>query len=224
MRIIIVGGGNVGYYLAKTLAAEKHRIMIVDGDRERCERIVAELNMHNIDVTGGDGTNAEILRDAGIHKADALIAVTGQDQNNFVACQLAKEYFGVKLTIARVNNPKNIRVFEKLGVDSVISSTARIAGIINQELDWNDVNKLLKATTAGIRIRHTAVEAGSRFDGRTLSEVALPPGTIIVSILRGDDVIIPGGDTRLEAGDGVIIVGKEQDIAPVLGGFQNDEE
>jgi trk system potassium uptake protein TrkA len=221
MRSIIVGAGNVGYYLAKTLAAEKHRIMIVDGDRERCERIVSELDTHYVEVTSGDGTNAAILRDAGIHQADALIAVTGQDQNNLVACQLAKEYFGVKLTIARVNNPKNIRVFEKLGVDSVISSTARIAGIINQELDWNDVNKLLKATTAGIRILHTAVEANARFEGRTLSEVALPSGTIIVSVLRGDDVIIPCGDTRLEAGDGVILVGKEPDLVPVLFGFTN---
>lgn len=221
MRVIIVGGGNVGYYLAKTLAAEKHRIMIVDGNRERCERIIAELDTHFVDVTSGDGTSAEILRDAGIHKADALIAVTGQDQNNLVACQLAKEYFGVKLTIARVNNPKNIRVFEKLGVDSVISSTARIAGIINQELDWNDVNKLLKATAAQIRIRHATIEAGCTFERRALSELGLPSGTIIVSILRGDDVIIPGGDTHVEAGDGVIIVGKEPDVITVLNGFTN---
>ena len=98
-------------------------------------------------------------RDAGIYHAEALIAVTGQDQNNLVSCQLAKDYFGVKRTIARVKNPKNIRVFEQLGVDSVISSTARIAGSIDQELDWADVNALLTRQATHVRVREALVAA-----------------------------------------------------------------
>ena len=108
MKIIIIGGGNVGYYLTKTLAAEKHRIMIVENDRARCEAIAEEMNARHAEVMQGDGTNVESLREAGIFTADVLIAVTGHDQNNLVACQLAKSYFGVRQTIARVKNPKNI--------------------------------------------------------------------------------------------------------------------
>lgn len=219
MKIIIIGGGNVGYYLIKTLLEEKHLIILVEADLLRCERIASEFDSRHVEVTHGDGTDVDCLRDAGIYKADALIAVTGQDQNNFVACQLAKDYFGVKLTISRVNNPKNIRVFEKLGVDSVISSTARIAGIINQELDWNDVNKLLKSKTSNVRIRKATVEVNSSFDGKKILELGLPKGMIIISVLRGDEAIIPNGETRLHSDDDVIIMGEESDIASVLGSF-----
>ena len=108
MRIIIVGGGNVGYYLVKTLMAEKHHIMLIDNNRARCERVDNAFGGAYVEVTHGDGTSADCLRDAGIYHAEAFIAVTGQDQNNLVSCQLAKDYFGVKRTIARVKNPKNI--------------------------------------------------------------------------------------------------------------------
>ena len=155
MRILIVGGGNVGYYLVKTLMAEKHHIMLIDSSRARCERVDNAFGGPYVEVTHGDGTSADCLREAGVCDAEALIAVTGQDQNNLVCCQLAKDYFGVKRTIARVKNPKNIRVFEQLGVDSVISSTARIAGSIDQELDWADVNSLLTRQAAHVRVRRS---------------------------------------------------------------------
>ena len=135
MFIIIVGGGKVGYYLAKTLAPEKHRIVLIDEDEAQCLKIAAELSDLGISLVHGDGTDIHYLQDAQIPEADILIAVTGHDQNNLVACQLAKQYFGVPRTIARVNNPKNIQVFKQLGVDSVVSSTAHIAGIISHEVD-----------------------------------------------------------------------------------------
>lgn len=215
MRIMIIGGGNVGYYLTKSLSAEKHHIMIVEEDISRCEQIVSNLGSKRIEVTHGDGTDVECLREAGIFNTDVLIAVTGHDQNNLVACQLAKDYFGVKQTISRVKNPKNIRVFEKLGVDSVISSTERIAGIINQELDWTDVNKLLKDRSSNVRIREIAVEQGSVFENKCLKELGLPKGLIVISVLHGNEAIIPGGDTRLEAGDSVIVMGDETDMANI---------
>jgi len=221
MKIIIVGGGNVGYYLTKTLSEEKHRLMVVEDNETHCARIATELGSRKVEVTHGDGTDVDCLREAGIFDTDVLIAVTGQDQNNLVACQLAKDYFGVKRTIARVKNPKNIRVFEKLGVDSVISSTARIAGIINQELDWTDINKLFKERSSDVRIRRVKVEPGSPFEGKRLAELGLPGGMILVSVLHEDEVIIPGGDTRLHADDSVIIMGKEADIAQVSERFQS---
>jgi len=216
MRIMIIGGGNVGYYLTKSLSVENHRIMIVEENRSRCEQITSNLGPRHIEVTCGDGTDIECLREAGIFDTDVLVAVTGHDQNNLVACQLAKDYFGVKQTISRVKNPKNIRVFEKLGVDSVISSTERIAGIINQELDWADVNKLLKDRSCDVRLREFTVGQGSAFEHKCLKDLSLPKGLIIIAVLRADQAIIPGGTTCLEAGDMVVVWGGEAELAAAL--------
>jgi len=123
MYIIIVGGGKLGYYLAKTLAPEKHQLVLIEEDLNLCKKIVDELSNLGVQVIHGDGTDINYLKDASIERADILIAVTGFDENNLVACQLAKNYFDVQRTIARVNNPKNINVFKQLGVDSVVSST-----------------------------------------------------------------------------------------------------
>lgn len=219
MRIMIIGGGKVGYYLAKTLATERHSIMLVEQNPLRCEQIAQELNSRYIDVTCGDGTAIHILEEAGIARAQTLIAVTGQDQNNLAACQLAKTYFGVKMTIARVNNPKNIRVFEKLGVDSVVSSTDRIASIINQELDWSDIDQLFKARKVGVRIRETLVETSSPFCGNRIAELGLPQGMIIASVLRGNEAFIPNGDTILLPGDYVVMIGNEEQLGEMLTSF-----
>ena len=217
MKIVVIGGGNVGYYLTKSLSAEKHHIMIVEENGSRCERIVSDLGSKRIEVTCGDGTDANCLREAGIFETDVFVAVTGHDQNNLVACQLAKEYFGVKQTISRVKNPKNIRVFEKLGVDSVISSTERIAGIINQELDWVDVNKLLKERSNNIRLREITVEQGSVLECKPLKDMGLPKGLILVAVLRGNQAIIPNGETRLEVGDMAVVWGNGEDIDSTFG-------
>jgi trk system potassium uptake protein TrkA len=222
MRIIIVGGGNVGYYLVKTLMAEKHHIMLIDSNLARCERIENAFGGAYVEVTHGDGTNAECLRDAGIYHAEALIAVTGQDQNNLVSCQLAKDYFGVKRTIARVKNPKNIRVFEQLGVDSVISSTARIAGSIDSELDWADVNTLLTRKATHVRVREALVDARSPYNGKRLSEIGLPKGMIIVTVVRDGEAVIPDGETVLNADDNVVILGNECDLPQVLSNIRGE--
>ena len=224
MRILIVGGGNVGYYLVKTLMAEKHHIMLIDSSRARCERIENAFGGQYVEVTHGDGTSADCLRDAGIYNAEALIAVTGQDQNNLVSCQLAKDYFGVKRTIARVKNPKNIRVFERLGVDSVISSTARIAGSIDSELDWADVNSLLSRQATHVRVREALVSASSPYQGKKLGEIGLPKGIIVVCIVRDGEAAIPDGETRLMTDDNVVILGGEGDLACVLAKIRGDAQ
>ena len=222
MRIIIVGGGNVGYYLVKTLMAEKHHIMLVDSSLAHCERIANAFGGAYVEVTHGDGTNADCLRDAGIYHAEALIAVTGQDQNNLVSCQLAKDYFGVKRTIARVKNPKNIRVFEQLGVDSVISSTARIAGRIDQELDWADVNTLLTRKATHVRVREALVDPESPYSGKKLNEIGLPKGMIVVCIVRDGEAAIPDGETVLAPDDNVVILGNESDLPRVISNIRGE--
>lgn len=204
MVIIIVGGGKVGYYLAKTLVPEKHRITVIEENYDLCVKIVGELSELGVAVIHGDGTDANFLNDAEIEKADILIAVTGYDQNNLVACQLAKNYFDVPRTIARVNNPKNIKVFKQLGVDSVVSSTAHIADIIEYEVDWACINRMLSKKVGNARIKDIRVTASSKAAGKKVEELSLPEGTVLISIVRGKDAVIPNGQTQVHAGDSVI--------------------
>ncbi len=204
MFIIIVGGGKVGYYLAKTLAPEKHRIVLIDEDEAQCNKIAGELSDLGIGLVHGDGTDINYLNDAQIADADILIAVTGHDQNNLVACQLAKQYFKVPRTIARVNNPKNIQVFKQLGVDSVVSSTAHIAAIIGHEVDWASINQMLKQKVGDFRIKDMPVSQSSPAAGKSVANLDLPKGTILISVIRDKDAFIPDGQTQIHAGDSVI--------------------
>jgi trk system potassium uptake protein len=222
MNIVIVGGGKVGYYLAKTLAPEKHRLVLLEADSEHCEKIDDELDRLGVGLICGDGTELNILRDAGIERADILIAVTGYDQNNFVACLLARQYFGVPRTIARVNNPKNIQVFKRLGVDSVVSSTAYIADMISQEVDWTCVNQTLAKQVGDVRIRDLLVGNASVANGKSLTELTLPGGTILITVVRDHEVFIPNGQTRIREGDRVIALSREAD-AQRLGAYFSGE-
>jgi trk system potassium uptake protein len=212
MTIVIIGGGKVGYYLAKTLVPEKHRLVLLEADREQCMKIAGELDRLGISLVCGDGTEVQALRDAGIEHADILIAVTGYDQNNLVACQLARSYFGVPRTIARVNNPKNIQVFKRLGVDSVVSSTAYIADMLSQEVDWAGINQMLSKKVGGMRIKDIPVGEASAAAGEIVSRLDLPRGTILMSVIRNEEVLIPNGQTRIQAGDSVIALSGEENM------------
>jgi trk system potassium uptake protein TrkA len=219
MYIIIVGGGKVGYYLAKTLAPEKHRIMLIEEDCQLCEKIACELIDLGVGLIHGDGTDIKYLKDAEIEKADLLIAVTGHDQNNLVACQLAKNYFGVARTIARVNNPKNINVFKHLGVDSTVSSTAHIADIIEQEVDWAGINRMLSEKVGDVRIREFTVAEMSPSVGKKVEALNIPKGTILISMVRNKEAIIPNGQTKILAGDIVIALTNEGNMPKVASYF-----
>ncbi len=219
MYIVIVGGGKVGYYLAKTLAPEKHRLVLLEEDEAQCGKIAGELNDLHISLVRGDGTDIHSLRDAGIEQADMLIAVTGHDQNNLVACQLAKSYFGVPRTIARVNNPKNIQVFKELGVDSVVSSTAHIAGIIGHEVDWAGINQMLAHKVGDVRIKDMQVSESSAAAGRTVANLALPKGTVLICVIREKNAFIPDGQTQILGGDSVIAISHEDNMAKLTDYF-----
>ena len=219
MYIVIVGGGKVGYYLAKTLAPEKHRLVLLEEDEAQCGKIAGELNDLHISLVRGDGTDIHSLRDAGIEQADMLIAVTGHDQNNLVACQLAKSYFGVPRPIARVNNPKNIQVFKELGVDSVVSSTAHIAGIIGHEVDWAGINQMLAHKVGDVRIKDMQVSESSAAAGKTVANLALPKGTVLICVIREKNAFIPDGQTQILGGDSVIAISHEDNMAKLADYF-----
>lgn len=220
MYIMIIGGGKLGYYLAKTLAPERHKILLIEEDYNMCMKVVNELSELGVKVIHGDGTDIDYLRDADIKKADIFIAVTGDDENNLVACQIAKQFFSVPRTIARVNNPKNINVFKQLGVDSVVSSTALIADIIELEVDYACINNLLSLNVGNIRIKEINVTPHSQAVGRKIAELSLPEGSIIISVIRGQNVIVPDGQTVLHAPDHVIVLANADKFDRLTAVFQ----
>jgi trk system potassium uptake protein TrkA len=217
MQIIIVGGGKLGYYLAKTLAPQRHHLVLIEEDPDMCQKIAGELTDLEITLIHGDGTSVSDLREAEIEDADILIAVTGHDQNNLVACQLAKNYFNVPRTIARVNNPKNINVFRSLGVDSVVSSTAYIADIIEHEVDWEGINLMLSQKVGNLRIHEFQMSENSKAAGKLIMDLSLPAGVILVSLIRSKEASVPNGQTRILAGDTLIAMGNEESLGLLRG-------
>lgn len=208
MRIIIIGGGKVGYNLAKILSPEKHSIVLIEEDKELCMKIVTELNSLGVSVINGDGTDIDYLIDADIERADALIAVTGQDQDNLVACELAKRKFNIKRTIARVNNPKNIKTFKQFGVDSAVSSTAYIADLIEREVDISGIRTLMTIKDSQVSIDEITIPQDSHVAGKCVKDLKIPNDCILMSIIRKNQVIIPNGYTVIQPWDIIIAVSK----------------
>lgn len=218
MFLIIVGGGKVGYYLAKTLAHLKHKITIIETKKEICMSIANTTANLDIGVINGDGTSINYLIDADIEIADALVAVTGRDQDNLVACQIAKKKFNLKKAIARVNNPKNIRIFERLGVDSAVSSTSSIVEIIEREVFISGLKSLI--TVGNISVNEIKIQKNYSSINKQLKELNIPQDCIIISIIRNNEVVIPGGSTVLMADDELIAVlkkGEEDQLEKALG-------
>jgi len=202
MFIVVMGGGQVGYYLCRELIADGHTVTLIDKDKAVCDRIAREIN--GLIVICGDGCDMYTLESAGIRQADVFAAITGIDEENLIACQLAKEVFEVKRTIARVNDPRNENIFGKLKVDTPINSTSILIKIIEEETSLADYMPLMAFKRGRISIVRIDLPEESPVVGKLVREVILPQDCVLVSILRGEEVILPKGDTRLEIGDDVI--------------------
>ena len=207
LNIVIVGGGKIGFYLVKTLLPFHHFVTVIEKDRIMCDKIANDLS---IPVIHGDGTNIDSLN-AIVNKANVFIAVTGQDEDNLIACQLAKRNFGVKKTIARVNNPKNIGIFEKLGVDYTISSTSKIAELIEQEVDFSGFKTLMKLKTGNVAVSEVFIEENSPVGDKLIKDLQLPKDCVLISIIREKEVIIPNGYTEIKSGDCIILIASQTD-------------
>jgi trk system potassium uptake protein TrkA len=216
MNIVIIGAGKVGFYLVKTLLPYKHRITIIEKSMEYCSKLASGLD---VAVVNGDGTDIKILSDVGVENADVFIAVTGKDQDNLIACQLAKMNFHVKRTIARVNNPKNIAVFEKLGVDHVVSSTSTIAEMIEKEIDYTGVKTLFKLRKGNLVISEVIVSSKSPACNKKIKDLQIPEEVILMSIIRGDTTYIPNGHTVIRPEDTIIIICKQDSQKYVMDYF-----
>lgn len=209
MYIIIVGGGNIGYYLAKTLVAAKHEVLLLEKDRVRYRTISEELGEV---VMQGDGCEVAHQNQAGFGRADAVVATTGSDDDNLVVCQMAKMEHNVPRTISRVNDPRNEKLFHKLGIDATVSSTKIIYNLIEQEVGGGEVIPLAALNRGNIEIVDIEIGAKSPVVGREIRALALPAEALIISVIRDDHAVLPSGDTRFEIGDSIIaLVGADKE-------------
>jgi len=218
MYIIVVGAGKVGYFLAKRLYQGKHVVSIIEKDKLNCEQIAKELGVL---VINGDGCDPRILEEAGIERADVLAAVTGEDEDNLVICQLAKERFKIRRTVGRVNDPGNEHAFSELGIDVPVDSTKIIAKIIEEEVSFSDIVNLMSFKRGKLAIVRVDLPADSPVINKEVKDIQLPPDSVLVSIVRGEEVIVPKGNTVLIQGDDVVamtLIGNEPQLLNLLAG------
>ncbi|MGB9608686.1 MAG: potassium channel family protein [bacterium] len=208
MYIIIVGGGKVGFNLTKVLLRDGYEVILVEKDKQRwsfLERVLGEA------VFWGDGCEMRVLEELGCSRADVVVAVTGHDEDNLTICQMAKRKFKVPRVIARVNMPQNEEILKALGVDDTICGTRIIYDLIKQEIETDKIHFLGLLKEGGFEIVEISVSKDSPVVGKSIKDLNLPSNCLLISLLKGNHIVVPSGDTILEAGDSIIsLVSREQ--------------
>lgn len=207
MYVIVVGGGKVGFYLARELTKGGHEVLVVEKDRSTAEALKELLGDV---VVNADGCEIRSMTESGMGRANVVVAVTGDDEDNLVICQMAKRKFGVPRTIARVNDPKNEDLFRELGIDQTVSSTRIIFNLIEQQIESGQVIPLAALKKGEIEVVEADVAPRSPVAGKRICELDLPQNTLIISVIREDHAMIPHADTRLRVGDSVIVMTKAE--------------
>ncbi len=203
MYIIVAGGGKVGFYLTKTLITEGYEVLLIEKNPAKCDIYMEQFGAA---IMQGDSAEASTLQEAGAARADVVIAVTGEDEDNLVICQVAKERFEVKRTIARVNNPKNEQMFRTLGIDATVSNTNVIMNMIEQQIPELPFVHLLALKHEELAIVEVKVSPGSEVVNHEIQHIRFPRDVIITAMLRRGELIIPSGQTVIEPGDELIVV------------------
>jgi trk system potassium uptake protein TrkA len=219
--VLVVGGGKVGYYLAKELIEAGHEVVLMEKDPGRAAQIADDIGSI---VIARDGCEGNHLAEAGCERADVVAAVTGDDEDNLVICQMAKHHFDVPRTIARVNNPKNEALFRHLGVDELISPTRMILGSIEQDIPVHELLHLAGLGGGELEIIEAQLRQGSPAIGRVAREVPMPEGCAIFAIIRDDQAIPVRPDTILTEGDKVIAIGRAECEVALHGQLIGDSE
>jgi trk system potassium uptake protein TrkA len=217
MYVIVVGAGKVGWNLGRELLEKGHEVTLIEKGRNRYLAVEQELE-HNVQY--GDASELWVLERAGIARADMVIAVTGDDEDNMLICQVAKEKYMVEQTIARVNNPRNKQWFELLGISPVVSATDLILRLIEHEVPKYGLVHLLDLPQERLEIIELLLSETSPVTGRRVGDLELPEGSLLISVLRGGTGFVPGPETVLEAGDEVLAVldpGLEEELKTYIG-------
>src|SRR5680860_911146 len=203
MYVVIVGAGKVGWNLARELINKAHEVTVVESDQHRYAVVEQELE-HSAHY--GDGSELWVLERAGIERADLVVAVTGDDEDNILISQVAREKYGVARVVARCNNPRNLQHFELLGVRPAVSATDLILRLIEHEVPKYGLVHLLDLKREQLEIIEMEVAAGSVADGTAVRDLALPDGSLVISILRDGGGFVPTGESVVKGGDEVLLV------------------
>jgi trk system potassium uptake protein TrkA len=201
--MLIVGGGKVGWNLARELIDKGNEVTLIESDRERYLTVEQELEHR---VLYGDASELWVLERAGIARASMVIAVTGDDEDNLLICQVAKDKYDVDRVIARVNNPRNRQHFELLGVKPYVSATDLILRLIEREVPRYGLVHLLDLADAKIEIIDLLIGENAQVVGRELHELEMPTGSLLISVMRDGTGFVPTPDTVLQPGDEVLAV------------------
>jgi trk system potassium uptake protein TrkA len=204
MYVVLVGGGAVGEQVARRLVEEGHEILLVEKERERHHQLVEAFGAATI---LGDGCEVRVMEEAGVGRADVVAAITGEDEDNLVVCQMSKRHFNVKRTIARVNDPRHEELFRKLGVDGIISSTQIIYNLIEQEIETGEVLPIGTLQEGTLEVVEAEITTRSPARGKPVGELEFADGTMIVAVVREGQLQVAQPDTVLQAADTVIAVG-----------------
>jgi trk system potassium uptake protein TrkA len=214
MYVIVAGAGKVGWNLARELIAKDQEVTVIESDHRRYRIVQEELEYA---IAYGDATELWVLERAGIQRADLVIAVTGDDEDNILICQMAKEKYGVQRIVARVNNPRNLQHFKLLGIQPAVSATDLILRLIEHEVPEYGLVQLLALEEERLEIIELEVGEGSVAAGQRVMDVILPDGSLIISVLREGTGFVPKADSVIRAGDQVLLIldpGLEERITP----------
>jgi trk system potassium uptake protein TrkA len=210
MYVIVVGGGNVGAYLTRRLLEEGNEVLLLEKDSAQLTRLQTQVG----DVVFiGDGCEARVQREAGFERADVVAAVTGEDEDNLIVCQMAKNTWGVERTVARVNDPRHAKLFGELGISGVVSATTILYNLVEQEISLGTVIPLAALRRGNIEVVEATLTSRSPSVGRRVKELVLPPKSNIVWLLRGEEGLLVDGETVLEANDLVVALVPTEDEA-----------
>ena len=203
MYVLIVGAGKVGWNLARELIGKGHELTVIESDPVRYATVEDELE-HAVQY--GDGSELWVLDRGGIERADMVIAVTGDDEDNILICQVAREKYGVERVIARCNNPRNLQHFELLGIKPAVSATDLILRLIEHEVPQYGPLHLLDLPQERLEIIELEVAADSPAAGQLVKDLGLPDGSLVIAIMREGTGFVPLADSLIEAGDEVLLV------------------
>ena len=221
MYIVITGGGKVGEYLATVLLRSGNEVAVIEKDTKVADRLSMLLTGRYL-IIRGDGCDSRYQEDAGVRKADVFVAATGQDDNNLVACEIASRIYNVPRCIARVNAPKNQRIFRALDIES-ISSTEMIANLIEEETLMGSVSVVSSLTHGNVVLSEFSVphmRNHSNDEGVLAYDVEMPENSLIVAVSSKEDVEVVGEETRLYPGDTVVVAADREQIAEVRAVFK----
>jgi len=212
-RVVLIGGFNKTKSLATSLIKKGYHVTAINNDTQNCQSLA---KIEKLTVFNGDGSKPFILEDANVYNADIAIVLTERDDSNLVICQLCKKRFHVKKTVALISDPKKTEFFYRMGIDSVVCAISAIAGIIEQQTFLDEMATLVPVGEGRIRIAQVPISGTAPAVDKKLWELSLPKEVIIGCVLRGDKSMIPRGDTRILAGDILVLISSdEHEVAAV---------